>query len=249
MKCGTCVKICPKNAITLDLESGVSFNRNLCNMCLKCVENCPEKALEIIGKEVTVDELVQEVIRDKTFFEHSGGGVTITGGEPTAQPKFLLELLKQLKENGIHTAIETCGAFSGHLVPSLVEVVDLFLFDLKHPHSTFHKKVTGVPNERIHHNFAEIHNLVGDKRILPRIPLIPGINLDLGVINDIIDFLKSIDFAGSVHLMPYNKMAKTKYVKIGKGDLYRDLGDLTEETLESIVKKFTSNGFEVIVNE
>ena len=249
IKCGTCVKTCPESALFLNSEIGVKINGKLCNVCGKCVEKCPQSALEIIGRKVTVEELIEEVIRDKTFFENSGGGVTITGGEPTAQPKFLFELLKQIKQNGIHTAIETCGAFSEHLIPDLVKNVDLFLFDIKHSDSDFHKKVTGVPNEIILKNFSKLYELVGEKRIIPRIPLIPGINLDLTIIENIAKFLKSIEFAGSVHLMPYNKMAKTKYEKIGKGDLYRDLGDLSEETLSLIISKFKSFGFEVVVNE
>lgn len=249
VKCGTCVKSCPEKALTLDQDSGISIYKRKCTLCEKCVEACPENALEIIGREVTVEELIHEVIRDKSFFENSGGGVTITGGEPTAQPKFLIELLKQLKENGIHTAIETCGAFPEHLVLDLVKYVDLFLFDVKHPDSDFHNEITGVPNEQIQKNFGEIYKKIGDQRIIPRIPLIPGINLDMEVIDDIIVFLKRINFTGPVHLMPYNKMAKTKYEKIGKGDSYRDLGDLTEEKMESIVSRFSSNGFEVVVNE
>jgi pyruvate formate lyase activating enzyme len=249
VKCGTCVNICSEYALTLDIEFGVQINRDKCTACGQCAENCLEKALEIIGREVTVGEVIKEVVRDKSFFDNSGGGVTITGGEPTAQPVFLLELLKRLKEQGIHTAIETCGAFSEHLIPELVRYVDLFLFDLKHSDSDFHKEVTGVPNENIQRNFTKILARVGNKRIIPRIPMIPGINLELNIVEKIINFLKNINFTGPVHLMPYNKMAKTKYEKIGKGNLYIDMGDLTDQKLKEIVKTIQAYGFTTIINE
>ncbi|MBN2157563.1 MAG: glycyl-radical enzyme activating protein [Candidatus Lokiarchaeota archaeon] len=247
-KCGTCEKTCPEGAITIDFETGVQIIQDKCTLCGQCVENCPQKALEIIGREMTVNEVINEVIRDKSFFENSGGGITITGGEPTAQPKFLLGLLRLLKKNGIHTAIETCGAFPEKLISELVEVVDLFLFDIKHPNSEVHKQVTGVPSDQIQQNFRTIYSLVGANRIIPRIPLIPGINIEINVIDKIIAFLLNANYTGPVHLMPYNKMAKTKYEKIGKSSSYKDMGELTEEKLSDILSRFSENKIEVVVN-
>ena len=143
LKCGTCVKSCPESALKLDRETDLTIDKQKCTTCGLCVENCPEKALEIIGKEVSVEEIIEEVLKDKSFFENSGGGVTITGGEPTAQPRFLIELLKNFKKNGINTAIETCGAFPERLIEELVNLVDLFLFDIKHPDAEFHIRIPG----------------------------------------------------------------------------------------------------------
>ncbi len=143
-----------------------------------------------------------------------------------------------LKKHGIHTAIETCGYFNSELIEDLVKLVDLFLFDIKHTDSEMHKKFTYVPNEKILSNFQIILNKVGSNRIICRIPIIPGVNNKIETIENISNFLKSVGYSGAVHLMPYNKMAKTKYEKVGKTALYRDMGDLTENELLSIKKVF-----------
>ena len=247
VKCGLCVEACPNNAIKLT-DDGVVRDKDLCLLCAKCVEACPNEVMQQIGKPMPVDEVVSIAERDKPFYETSGGGITISGGEPTLQSKFLLGLLKSFKQKGIHTAIETCGFFKEDLIESLANLVDLFLFDIKHLDPNEHKKYTNVSNEKILNNFARIHSKVGNKRIIARIPIIPGVNTDLKTIEDIVTFLKNINYSGSVHLMPYNKMAKTKYEKVGKGHLYKDMGDLTEEKLEEITKKFEQYNFEVVCN-
>lgn len=247
VKCGLCVEACPNNAIKLT-DDGVIRDKDLCLLCAKCVEACPNEVMQQIGKPMSVDEVVSIAERDKPFYETSGGGITISGGEPTLQSKFLLGLLKSFKQKGIHTAIETCGFFKEDLIESLANLVDLFLFDIKHLDPNEHKKYTNVSNEKILNNFAKIHSKVGSKRIIARIPIIPGVNTDLKNIEDIANFLKNIHYSGPVHLMPYNKMAKTKYEKVGKGHLYKDMGDLTEEKLEDITRKFEYYNFEVVCN-
>ena len=246
--CGKCVEACPKNAIVLTLEDGVIRDKNLCIVCGKCVEACPNEVMQQIGNPMSVDEVVKIAERDKPFYETSGGGITISGGEPTLQSRFLLALLKAFKDRGIHTAIETCGFFKEDLIDDLTNFVDLFLFDIKHLNPNEHKKYTDVSNEKILNNFAKIHSKVGSHRIIARIPIIPRVNTDLKTIENIATFLKNINYSGPVHLMPYNKMAKTKYVKVGKGHLYKDMGDLTEEELEEITKKFAQYNFEVVCN-
>ena len=126
--------------------------------------------------------------------------------------------------------------------------MDLFLFDIKHIDPDEHKKFTFVSNEKILSNFTKIHSKVGSNRIVARIPIIPGVNTDLKIIEGIANFLKEMGYTGTVHLMPYNKMAKTKYEKVGKRDLYKDMGDLTEQMLENITKGFQSRNFEVVCN-
>jgi pyruvate formate lyase activating enzyme len=246
-KCGLCVEACPNKALKLTVD-GVIKDKDLCSLCASCVEACPNEVMQLIGKSMSVDEVVNIAERDKPFYETSGGGITISGGEPTLQSKFLLDLLKSFKQKGIHTAIETCGYFKEDLIERLINLVDLFLFDIKHLDPNEHKKYTDVSNEKILNNFAKIHSKVGSNRIIARIPIIPGVNTDLKTIEDIAIFLKSIHYSGPVHLMPYNKMAKTKYEKVGKGHLYKDMGDLTEEHLEEITKKFEHSNFKVVCN-
>jgi pyruvate formate lyase activating enzyme len=247
--CGNCAKICPTHIIQI-IPGIRQFDESKCDLCQKCVQVCPNGALEIIGRFWESQELVDYVSGDKPFFTTSGGGITISGGEPTNQPEFLFEILHKLKKNGIHTAIETCGYFSPPLIPRLLECVDLFLFDLKHPHSEMHKQYTGVENSRILNNFTQIVAASRSKSvsIIPRLPLIPGVNTEISLIQEICNFLHNCGYNGEVHLMPYNRLAKTKYGKIGKQDNYQDYGDLSPNILDSIRNTLIESGFSVVIN-
>lgn len=245
--CANCVTACPSNALSL-INGKIIRDFNLCTTCEKCVSVCPNGVMEKIGAEREVEELVDILLRDKPFYDNSGGGVTISGGEPTMQFNFLLELLKGLKKQEIHTAIETCGYFNENLIGDLVKYVDLFLFDIKMIDPKKHKRFTNVFNEKILTNFSKILFEVENERIIPRIPLIPGVNTDLNTIQQIISFLKGINYRGTIHLMPYNKLTKTKYEKVGMEDYHRDFGDLNDETLKEITNLFEQHSYEVIIN-
>jgi len=248
VKCGMCVDACPNNALQLK-EDGVTRDDKLCKICGECVEACPNEVMQIIGKYMSVEEIVELIARDKPFYDNSGGGVTISGGEPTFQFEFLIGLLNALKDKEIQTAIETCGFFEENFIEELLKYVDLFLFDIKHIDSNVHKEFTNVPNEKILSNFKKIVSEAGSKRIICRIPLIPGVNTDFKTIDRILDFLIKINYSGPIHLMPYNKMAKTKYEKIGKGDLYTDKGELSETVLQAITERIEEKEFEVVCNK
>ncbi len=245
--CEICVNACPNNALQLLIDE-IKRDKALCTMCGICSEKCPNQVMEIVGRNISLEELVEIVVRDKPFYDNSGGGATISGGEPTMQINFLLELLKALKKQGIHAAIETCGYFNEDLIGELVKYVDLFLFDIKLIDNEKHKEFTDVSNEKILTNFSKILSKVGSERIIPRIPLIPGVNTDVSTIQHIITFLLEINYNGQIHLMPYNKLTKTKYEKVGMGDLYKDMGDLTDENLNEITKLFEQHSYEVIIN-
>ena len=247
LNCESCINACPNNALQLQ-EGKIVRNEELCTTCGICVEVCPNQVMEMVGKEILVEELVEIALRDKPFFDNSGGGVTISGGEPTMQLKFLLEILKALHEKGINTAIETCGYFNDDIIEDLIEYVDLFLFDIKHIDSLTHKEYTGVPNDKILANFSALHLKIGSERIIPRIPVIPGVNTDEKTIKSIASFLNNLNYNGPVHLMPYNRLAKTKYEKVGMGNLYRDMGELSEEDLQNITRLFQQYSFHVVIN-
>jgi pyruvate formate lyase activating enzyme len=197
---------------------------------------------------MSVPDVVEIVARDKPFYDNSGGGVTLSGGEPTAQAYFLLELLSVLKSRDIHTALETCGLFQPALVGSLAGCVDLFLFDIKHVDPDAHLHYTGASNAPILANFGAILAQAGKERILPRVPVIPGLNANLDAIDGIAAFLQQAGYTGPVHLMPYNRMAKTKYEKLGKASAYTDMGELTEELLHTIIHRFEHHTFPVVCN-
>ena len=245
--CGSCIAVCPNNALQL-IDGKVMRDKDRCTVCGQCVNACPHNVRDIIGKYISVEELIEHIVRDKPFYDNSGGGVTISGGEPTMQLEFLLNLLGALNNEKIHTAIETCGYFNEDIIPKLVNLVDLFLFDIKHIDSKIHRNYTGVSNDRILTNFKTILSEVGSERIIPRIPLIPSVNTDKKVINKIGEFLREANYNGPIHLMPYNKLARTKYEKIGKAELYRDMGDLTEEMIKQIIETLERQSFQVIIN-
>jgi pyruvate formate lyase activating enzyme len=245
--CGSCVAVCPAGALQLT-DEGVRRDVKLCKACAMCVEACPNGARELIGREMSVADVVDGVVRDKPFYDNSGGGVTLSGGEPTMQRDFLLSLLAALKREGIHTALETCGFFQENLVDSLVAVVDVFLYDIKHIDLEAHKRFTGVSSERVLNNFTAILDSVGSQRILPRVPVIPGFNADLQVLDEITDFLRQAGYSGPVHLMPYNRMARTKYEKVGMGSKYADMGELAPSRLQAIVDRIEQRSFPVVCN-
>jgi pyruvate formate lyase activating enzyme len=245
--CGACVDACPNRAVRL-VKGRVVRDADRCVVCGACATACLSNATEIIGKTMTVREVAEKVAGDKPFYDNSGGGVTISGGEATAQPDFLLALLRAFRGLGIHTALETCGFFRPDLVDNLCELVDLFLYDFKHSDSDQHTKLTGVANTRICENFRSILACAGPERVLPRVPLIPGANTDAVTMRGIIHNLKDAGYAGPVHLMPYNSMARTKWEKIGRSSEYADMGQLHEDDIERISRQLQDAGFSVTVN-
>ncbi len=241
--CGTCVKACPQQALMMDKEGKVLRDHDRCLVCGTCARDCPERAMEIIGEDTTAGQVVKKVMLDRPFFENSGGGVTVTGGEPLFQKDFLFAVLDLLKNEEVHTAIETCGFFSKDLLKPLVEKTDLFLYDIKHIDPAKHEQGTDVSNETILENFRQIVSMAGPDRIIPRIPLVPGFNADQETAKAIAGFLADAGYRGEVHIMPYHGWARDKYEKLGRLDYFRDPGKLAEEDLEKVKSVFSEAGF------
>jgi pyruvate formate lyase activating enzyme len=202
---------------------------------------------ERVGTEMSVDEVAARVLADRPFFERSGGGVTLTGGEPTAQPAFAAALLARLRAEGVHTAVETCGLFGADLLAGLLGSVDLFLFDLKHMDFAAHLEGTRADNRQILRNFAAIVGRAGAARITPRIPLIPGFNLAGGHLEATLDFLDAQAYTGEVHLMPHHGWARDKYAGLGRGHEYRDAGQVAPEHLNDLAARVAARGFTPVI--
>jgi pyruvate formate lyase activating enzyme len=213
--CGECARACPEGAVRMVNNRPVT-DRSICTSCGTCVDACPNGARELLGTEMTARQVLERVERDRVFFEESGGGMTLTGGEPTAQPEFLAALLEGAAGLGIHTALETCGAFPRKLVELLTERVDLFLFDLKHTDPERHRAGTGATNAGILANARAVLDAVSAERFVPRIPVIPGFNGDPLAIGAIGDFLTEVGYGGVVHLMPYHDWAGYKHDRLGR---------------------------------
>ncbi|HPM76519.1 MAG TPA: glycyl-radical enzyme activating protein [bacterium] len=247
LACAQCVAACPQRALTL-IDGWVARNKEICTVCGKCADVCPQQAMETIGRSATVEEIVATVAADKPFYDNSGGGATLSGGEPTGQPDFLFALIEKLRAAHIHIALETCGCFPANIRDRLCDAVDLFLFDIKKISSDEHRRWTDLGNELIRDNFLVLHHLVGSVRVLPRIPLIPTVNDDPTEAAAIVALLQQARYEGEVHLMPYNCLAKTKWAKIGRGDDFHDFGLLSKETIAAFSAVFTAAGYTVVCN-
>ena len=199
--CGKCKEKCPNH-----LES--------CELCGKCTLYCPHDAREICGKNYTVGEVVREILKDKAFYEASGGGVTFSGGECMLQIDFLEELLKECQKNGIHTAVDTAGYVPFEQFEQILPYTELILYDIKCFDSEKHKQYTGVGNELILENLKRL--LATDKSVWIRIPIIPTVNDTEEEIRSIRSFLLSCGTPEKVELLPYHAMGEHKYAAIGK---------------------------------
>ena len=217
-----CIEACPKGAIELgptrrDSKTGeelqmVHVKRELCDNCGECTQVCYPEALYLCGEDYTVDRLMARLLRDKPFFRKDGG-VTISGGECLCQPDFTLEVLKRLKAEGIHTALDTTGYVKWEVIAQVLPYTDLFLYDLKHMDSAKHKAATGVPNELILENAKQIAANGGKLQI--RIPVIPQFNHDEENIRKTAEFCKALgDAVTVVQLLPYHSLGAMKYLRI-----------------------------------
>ncbi|MDP8257525.1 MAG: glycyl-radical enzyme activating protein [Candidatus Alcyoniella australis] len=245
--CGKCVEVCQNNALSI-VDGTRRYDVERCTACGNCVKQCPNKALELIGFTADAAQIIERVLRDKPFYDQSGGGVTISGGEPTMQHKFLIELIQGLKTAGVHVALETCGLFSAEIGERLIELCDLFLFDLKHPDPAEHERLTGVSNGPIIERFGQIVRSAGASRVIPRIPLIPGANIDQQTIEGFIAILRKTGYVGAIELMPYNSLARGKWAKVGRADEFFTAPELGEDALQRVIDQLTDAGFEASVN-
>ena len=221
--CGTCISVCPQKAIHIGTYRDKMIaitNRNLCIDCGTCAESCPSEAREIAGKNMTVNEVLEEVLKDKLFLTSSGGGMTISGGEALSHPVFSSELFRAAQENGLHTAIETCSFASREIVDKVFPYVNLGLLDIKHMDSKIHKKLTGVPNELILDNIRHIYHDLKVPVII-RVPCIPGYNTDDANIAATARFIRDeLSTDVPIHLLPYHKLGESKSESLGKEVTY-----------------------------
>ena len=208
--CGECASVCPTGAHTLQNSAHV-LDRQKCTACGGCAEHCLGDALTHYGKSVTVEELLPLLLEDREFYESSNGGVTLSGGECLLQSQFCASLLQALKREGIHTAVDTCGAVPREAIDRVLPYTDLFLYDLKAIDPEVHRRCTGVTNERILENLRYV-DAMGAK-IEIRYPLVPDYND--GEAEKIRDFLATLRTRPRVRVLPYHNFAGSKYRALG----------------------------------
>lgn len=211
--CNKCLDVCPAGAIDFSVPSRV--NRGKCNICGKCAGVCYANALVMAGQEKTVEEILEILKKDNIFYRNSGGGITISGGEPFVQYEFLEQLLKGCKANGWHNTIETTGHTTTKILKLILPLLDLVLMDVKHMNDEKHKEHVGVSNKNLLDNARVIAE--SGVSLIIRVPVIPGFNDDLMNINATAGFAVSLSNVKDLHLLPYHRLGQEKY-----GYLYRE---------------------------
>ena len=241
MHCRKCAGTCPEKAITEAEDGRIHIDFNKCTGCLTCVQGCPGRALTNEGEYKTIDEVVDVCMQDIDFYEESGGGVTISGGEGMMQPDFVESLILRLKENGIHTAIETTGCVGEEVFHRLAPLFDLLLFDVKHYDSEKHKIGTGAGNELILKNLRWAHKR--GLNILPRIPVIPSFNAELPDAEGMARLLLDIGLT-RVQLLPFHQMGERKYEFLNRDYELTGVRALHPEDLIEYQKAFLDHGID-----
>jgi len=241
--CGDCLEVCPNNAIEIQ-KGRLAWDAAKCEASGKCVQVCPSQAFRTIGKEMSAAEVIAAAVRDAAFYA-GRGGLTLTGGEPTFQPAFTQAILKLARAEGLHTAIETCGACTWTTLEELLPDLDLVLFDLKHMDADVHRKFTGGDN------VSSLDNLRRTAKwgieVAVRVPLVPGFNTSPDNLDATAAYIDSLAGKPAVHLLPYHTLGKAKYRALGMDYAMKDAPPMDMKTAEEMTAPFRARGLEVIV--
>jgi pyruvate formate lyase activating enzyme len=211
--CGACVPACPRGALHLE-DTALRVERDLCDLCGQCVQVCSPQALSIAGRWMSVGEVLSEVGRDRVFYDTSTGGMTVSGGEPLGQPRFLEALLRAAKAERISTTLETSGHAPWPSLERVMRWTDLVLYDIKHADPAAHRRLTGVSNELILENARRIAGL--GVPMVVRCPIVPGLTDDLRDLRSLFQFVADLPGVKELHLLPYHRLGEPKYTMLGR---------------------------------
>jgi len=239
-----CLKTCPKDALKLTPE-GMYVNRKLCDICGICAKACPAAALEVIGQPRTVKEVVGIAIRDRVFYEKSGGGVTLSGGEPAMQPAFSIAVMEALSREKIHIALDTCGGVSWRKLKPVVALADLVLYDIKIMNAESHLKYTGIPLATVLNNAREITKM--GKPVWVRTPVIPGYTDAEENIREIAHFIKhNLPTVERYDLLAFNNFCAAKYRRLDRDWLLDKAELITEPIMERLGEIAKGEGLDFV---
>ncbi len=239
--CGACQAVCPTGAISM-VEGKAVIDRAKCTVCGECARVCGASAKEMVGKVLTSDQVMTEVMKDRIFYDESGGGVTFSGGEPLMQPQFLKELLMKSKEEGLETTVDTSGLANWAVLRDIAPFTDLFLYDVKVMDDHKHQKYIGASNKVVLENLEKLVGL--GSRVRARIPIIPGVNDDDRNLRQTGEFLSRIGIR-DVNVLPYHSMGSDKYSRLQKEYLLKDLKAPTDDTMKRVTRVLSSLGLNV----
>jgi len=239
--CGACIEVCPYGEV---LEKNWLLATEVCYGCGSCVEVCYAEARKLVGRWMDLEEVLKVVESDRVFYEESGGGITVGGGEPTFQADFVARLLQICQERGIHTAIETCGFTPWTTMRKVLQHTDLLLLDIKHMDAEKHRKHTGIGNERILDNAREASNFVDE--MIVRLPLIPDFNDDLEHIHSLGKFVAgNLPAVKRIDVLPYHSTGESKSKRLGKSYSLSGVEPQSQRKLESVKEILQSYGTKV----
>lgn len=230
-ECFRCKGVCEAGAITA-ADGKISINREVCTRCFRCVEACPSNALHVFGKVMSVGEVLDVVEADSMFYARSGGGLTLSGGEPLTQIDFVLAILQEAKRRRIDATIETCGFVEWENLRRAGEYLKTILYDIKSVDPVKHEQFTGVSNELILQNFLNLREAFPNLQIVVRTPLVPGFNDSEAEIGAILDFIKGLPNV-EYELLPYHRMGQQKYEFLDREYSLTDV-KLAEETAQAL---------------
>lgn len=225
------------------MTKSVSVDRDNCVPCDNCCHACPSDALAIAGKQMSVKDVLEEIEKDRTFYEESDGGVTFSGGEPLLQPDFLNALLYECKERAIHTVVDTCGFAKYEIIEKIRDKVDLFLYDIKTMDNRKHKKYTGASNEQILKNLKTLAEK--GSSIVISFPIIPRINVDDENVTKTARFIGSLPNIQQVNLLPYHRAGIEKYKSLGKTYKLDKIQPPSSQRIHFVKEKIEAFGIKV----
>lgn len=238
--CGACLRVCPQQAHRMEGDRHV-LDRERCTVCGACAEQCYAGALEIVGREIAAGEAVDEVLRDRPFYQTSGGGMTLSGGEPAYQIDFTMALLSLAKAEGLHNAVETCGFAPAETFDRLLEATDLFLFDLKAGSDERHRELTGVPLRPILAALRRLHD--AGATIWLRLPMIPTLNVTDAFFRTIAETVGDLPGIRKVQLLPYHPLGAGKHARLGQtSPMPAELRTPDKEKVQAWLDRLTSLG-------
>ena len=238
LKCGRCASVCPEQALTLH-SGGIEIDRARCVPCEECSRQCPSGAMRLAGRRTTAADVLAVVGRDQVFYQHSRGGMTISGGEPLAQPHFTLALLEGGRAMGVHSSVETAGLADAETVERVLRRADLILFDIKHMDAAVHNSVLGDGHATILDNARRASRLGVEMAV--RVPIIPGFNDQPHQITAIAEFARSLGVS-ELHLLPYHSYGGVKYASLGRRYEMAETLAPTQAQIETLRREVASLG-------
>lgn len=241
-RCGHCWNVCPENQAVQD-QSGPLVDRAQCVRCGKCVDACVTGARQMMGTEVSVGEVLSEILKDRIFYDDSGGGVTVSGGEPLAQLPFLQSLLEACRTEAIHTAVDTCGFAPQEDLLAIAPLTDLFLYDLKVMDDDVHRRLTGVSNAMILDNLKALGSV--HDNIWVRVPIIPGFNDGDRHLDAVARFAASVEGVRQVNLLPYHELGSHKNEHLGRLDTPESVPSPSADDMKAAAERFRAVGVTV----